>query len=82
MSDEADYCPYCEEDADVVKVDDETGFFGCPAGAGGTCDPRAHGNVTVTEHCACGATRRVAVNGGAYGAPFHCAGPWIHKDDL
>ena len=35
-------------------------------------NPAAHGNVRVTQHCACGAVRRANVNG------CHVeAGPWV-----
>jgi hypothetical protein len=40
----------------------ETYAFSAPI-HGAEYNPAAHGNVTVTEHCQCGATRRCNVNG-------------------
>ena len=55
-----------------------TAFF-CYAGpiAGAEPNPAAHGGITETQRCACGAVRQLNVNG------RHVeAGPWVEPGEL
>lgn len=47
---------------ETIKTSEPRGFAG-PVASGDEQNPRAHGNIEVTETCSCGATRRVLING-------------------
>ena len=48
-------------------------FSGCVSA---DCDPRSHGNITVTEYCSCGATRQSNIN-----QFFEEKGEWVFEYD-
>jgi len=46
----------------AVFREEDWGYSGCVNQQ--NCDPFAHGNITRTEHCRCGAKRLTNINGG------------------
>jgi hypothetical protein len=53
----------------AVRRGDDWGWVACVAD--GTSCHAAHGGITYTEYCSCGAARRVEVNGA-----HRAKGPW------